>query len=173
MTIFEKLIKVKGFVFDVDGVLTNGHVLVNENGEQWRTFHIRDGFALSYAIEQGYPVAAISGGQSEGVRTRLSYLGINEVYLGIQDKVSIMKTWVEKHQLTMQDILFMGDDLPDAGCLKVVGFPACPHDAAEEIKAICTLITSKKGGEGAVREMIEKTLRVQNKWGCELQTPNG
>ncbi len=173
MSVFEHYKNVKGFVFDVDGVLTDGRVLVNELGEQWRAFDIKDGYALRYLVENHFPVAVISGGRSEGVRKRMAYLGIEDVFLGAHDKMALMKQWALSRDLKLEDLLFMGDDLPDAECLEAVGLPTCPADAAEEIKSIAKVISSKKGGQGAARELIEHILKVQGKWGSFLNSANG
>jgi len=164
MTIFEKFKKIKAFVFDVDGVLTNGEVLVTESGEQLRSFYIKDGYALQLAVKQGYPIAVITGGNSKGVNIRLTGLGIKDVFMNVADKVSVLNRWVEEQGLNSEEVLYMGDDVPDLELMKGACFPACPADAIEDIKAIAEYISPSVGGRGAVRDVIEKVMRLQNTW---------
>jgi len=164
MEILEKFKKIKAFIFDVDGVLTNGEILVTENGEQLRTFYIKDGYALQLAVKQNYPIAVITGGKSQGVKLRLQGLGINDVFINISDKISTLNNWIQKQGLTNDEVLFMGDDIPDLAAMQSVGFAVCPADATEDIKAISLYISPYNGGRGAVRDVLEKALRLQNKW---------
>lgn len=164
MTIFEKFKKIKAFVFDVDGVLTNGEVLVTESGEQLRSFYIKDGYALQLAVKQGYPIAVITGGNSKGVNIRLTGLGIKDVFMNVADKVSVLNRWVEEQGLNSEEVLYMGDDVPDLELMKGACFPACPADAIEDIKVIAEYISPSVGGRGAVRDVIEKVMRLQNTW---------
>ena len=160
----EKLHRIKAFIFDVDGVLTDGIVHVTESGDQLRQFNIKDGYALQLAIKRGYKIAIISGGRSEGVRLRLMGLGITDIFLGIDSKVKVYNGFVSNHQLQAEDILYMGDDIPDLAVMKLVGLAVCPADAVEEIKAISTYISPRNGGKGCVRDVIEKVLKIQHKW---------
>ena len=161
----QKLHNISCFVLDVDGVLTDGSLLLLPSGEQVRTMNIRDGYALHLAVRKGYRVIVISGGKSEAVKTRLLGLGIEDVFLGIEDKVGKLKEVMNAYTLTGKNILYMGDDLPDLNAMKICGIAACPADAAPEIKQISIYISDKKGGEGAVRDVIEQTMRLQDKWG--------
>ena len=160
----DKLKLIKAFIFDVDGVLTDGIVHVTETGEQLRQFNIKDGYALQLAVKRGYKVAVITGGRSEGVKLRLRGLGITDIFMKVDSKIEVYKQLISDHQLTAEDILYMGDDIPDLHVMKLAGLPVCPSDAAEEIKAISTYISSKNGGRGCVRDVIEKVLKIQNKW---------
>lgn len=162
--IFDNLKKVKAFVLDVDGVLTDGRVLVNEIGQQLRTFNIKDGYVMQLAIKRGYPIIIITGGKSIGVEKRLEGLGIQDIYSGISNKIEKLTSVLVSHNLTFDDILYMGDDMPDFECMQLAGLAACPADAVEEIKEICHYISPKMGGEGAVRDVIEKVLKIQGKW---------
>jgi 3-deoxy-D-manno-octulosonate 8-phosphate phosphatase (KDO 8-P phosphatase) len=162
--LFDKLKRVKAFVLDVDGVLTNGEVLVTEQGEQLRSFSIRDGYALQLAVKKGFPIAVITGGRSEGVRLRLKGLGITDVFMEVQNKMLCFNKWLNEQQFQVGDVLYMGDDIPDLTIMSQVGMAACPNDAVEEIKAVSHYISSKEGGKGAVRDVIEKVLKLQNKW---------
>lgn len=156
--------KVKAFFFDVDGVMTDGKVLVTTEGEQLRTFSIKDGWAINHAVKMGYDVVIISKGNNEGVRKRLEYLGVKEINLGVKDKVEIFESYIAKGSYGYEDILYMGDDMPDYDLLKLVGFPTCPSDAVTDIKTICKYISTHKGGDGAVRDVLEKVMKAQKKW---------
>lgn len=155
---------IRSFIFDVDGVMTDGKIHVLANGEQIRSFSVKDGWAIVKAIKEGYHIAIISSGNYEGVRTRLEYLGVKEIHLGVKNKIDFLEELREKHNLGYEEILYMGDDIPDLPILSKVGLPCCPADAANDVFSVCRYISSIKGGEGCVREVIEKTLRVQDKW---------
>jgi 3-deoxy-D-manno-octulosonate 8-phosphate phosphatase (KDO 8-P phosphatase) len=160
----QRLNRVRTFVFDVDGVLTNGLLLVMPDGEFLRTMNIRDGYAMQLAIKKGYRIAIISGGHSSGVPIRLKRLGIEEVHMGVPDKLSVFKELVARHKLDPSDILYMGDDLPDLEVLKLVGVPCCPADAATEIRAASCYISPVGGGSGCVRDVIEQAMRLHGTW---------
>ncbi|WP_281299208.1 KdsC family phosphatase [Flavobacterium limnophilum] len=152
------------FVFDVDGVLTDSSVFVTSEGEILRTMNIRDGYAMKAAVESGYNVCIISGGSNEGVRVRLRNLGITDIHLGCPDKVETFMEYVELYDINPEQVLYMGDDIPDFHVMKLVGLPTCPQDASPEIKVISKYISHKNGGKGAVREVIEQVMKVQGKW---------
>jgi len=152
------------FIFDVDGVLTDSSVHITSTGEMLRVMNIRDGFAMKAAIESGYNVCVISGGSNEGVRIRLRNLGITDIHLATPDKVETFKEYTELYTIKPEEVLYMGDDIPDYHVMKLVGLPACPQDASSEIKAISKYISHKNGGKGAVREVIEQVMKVQGKW---------
>ena len=152
------------FVFDVDGVLTDGSVFVNTTGEMLRTMNIRDGYALKAAVDNGYNVCIISGGSNEGVRVRLRNLGITDIHLGTPDKVATFDEYTDVYSILPEQVLYMGDDIPDYHVMQLVGLPTCPQDACPEIKAISKYISHKNGGQGAVRDEIEQGMKVQGKW---------
>lgn len=152
------------FIFDVDGVLTDGSVFVTNEGEMLRTMNIRDGFALKAAVESGYNVCIISGGSNEGVRIRLKNLGITDIHLGSPDKVKTFAAYSELNSINAEQVLYMGDDIPDYHVMQLVGLPACPQDASPEIKTISRYISHVNGGKGAARDVIEQVMRVQGKW---------
>jgi 3-deoxy-D-manno-octulosonate 8-phosphate phosphatase (KDO 8-P phosphatase) len=152
------------FIFDVDGVLTDGSVFVNTNGEMLRTMNIRDGYAMKTAVDNGYNVCIISGGSNEGVRLRLRNLGITDIHLGTPDKVETFDEYIDIYQIDPEQVLYMGDDIPDYHVMKIVGLPTCPQDACPEIKGISKYISHKNGGKGAVRDVIEQVMKVQGKW---------
>lgn len=155
---------IKAFVFDIDGVLTPGDVLVTEEGHQLRRVNIKDGYALQHAVKQGYSIAIISGGKSEGMRKRFEGLGIPFIYLGQQHKESAFQDFLNKTGLLPENIAYMGDDMPDLPLLKVVGLPCCPQDAAVDVKEIAAYISPVAGGQGCVRELIERVMKIQNTW---------
>lgn len=159
-----KLTRVKAFIFDVDGVLTDGSVILMPDGEQVRTMNIKDGYALEKASQLGYKIAIISGGKQEIIRKRMAGLGVTDVYLGIRDKLDTFKEYIEIHNISPDEILYMGDDMPDYEVMQRVGVPTCPNDSSPEIKAISIYVSPQNGGKGAVRDVIEQVLRVQGKW---------
>ncbi|SNR34452.1 3-deoxy-D-manno-octulosonate 8-phosphate phosphatase (KDO 8-P phosphatase) [Lutibacter agarilyticus] len=152
------------FMFDVDGVLTNGLVHISSTGELTRLMNTKDGYALKSAIDAGYNICIISGGQNEGVRSRLVGLGITDIYLGAHDKIIQFNKYVKEKNLTPEEILYMGDDIPDYPVMKLVGLATCPKDAVAEIQNASHYISHKKGGLGCVRDVIEQVLKVQGKW---------
>ena len=160
----EKLNHIKTFIFDVDGVLTDGKILLHPSGEQMRNMNVKDGMAIREAIKKGFLVAIISGGKSQGLIERFKHLKINDVYLGCDDKKDALSDLIQIHELDLQSILYMGDDINDREVMKEVGLSSCPQDAVPEIKAISDYISHKNGGQGCVRDVIEQTLKVQEKW---------
>ena len=160
----EKLKYIRAILLDVDGVLTNGNLLLTESGEQLRQFNIKDGYALQLAVKRGIKIAALSGARSNGVEHRLRGLGIQDVFLGLDSKVEVYQNYLAQNNLTSEEVLFMGDDMPDLQVMTMVGLAVCPADAVEEIKAISHYISPKNGGEGCVRDIVEKVLKIQNLW---------
>ena len=159
----ETLHPIRCFVFDVDGVLTDNKVVVMPN-ELHRIMNIRDGFALKEAVDNGYHVIIISGGKSESVRSRLSNLGIKDIYLGVTDKTVQLDEVKKLYGLKTSEILYMGDDIPDYYVMQQVGVPTCPGDAVHEIREISTYVSPFNGGEGCVRDVIEQTMKLHGKW---------
>ena len=164
MNVLEDFQHITTFVFDVDGVLTDGSVLLLEDGLQARRMNIKDGLALQMAIKNKYRVVIVSGGASEPVIHRLQYLGVEEVHLGLLDKLKFMEGFMEMHNLKWSEILFMADDLPDLPLLEKVGMPCCPADSAIEVKKISKYISTLNGGFGCVRDVIEKVLKLNDHW---------
>lgn len=160
----EKIKHIKAFILDVDGVLTDGTILVTETGEQLRKFSIKDGYALQLAVKRGYYVAAISGGRSQGIQMRLNGLGITDVFLGLDSKIDTYQNFLKSKNLLPEQVLYIGDDIPDLPVINMAGIAACPADAVEEIKAVCDYISPKKGGDGCVRDLIEKVLKIRGDW---------
>lgn len=152
------------FIFDVDGVLTDGNVHVAQDGSLLRDMSIRDGYAIKAAIENGYQVCIISGGSNEGVRIRLQNLGVKEIYMSVPNKVTVFKEIIAKYNLNPENILYMGDDIPDYHIMHEVGLPTCPQDAVPEIKRVAKYISHVNGGKGAARDVIEQVMKTQQKW---------
>jgi 3-deoxy-D-manno-octulosonate 8-phosphate phosphatase (KDO 8-P phosphatase) len=164
MNILQQFKNIKALVFDVDGVLTDGSLIVLPNNVMARTMNVKDGYALQLAVKKGYKVAIISGGNSAEVIERLALLGVQDVYMNVSNKVAALEQFIEKHQLNKNDILFMGDDMPDADVMQAVGLACCPADAVDEIKAISIYISPFNGGKGCARDVIEKVLKLNNDW---------
>ncbi len=162
-----KLKDITTFIFDVDGVLTDGSVFITDTGEQSRAFNIKDGYAMQLAVKCGYNVCAISGSRSKTAIHRLNSLGITDVYIGAHVKADKLKIYMEEKHIIPGNVLYMGDDIPDLGAMKIAGLPVCPADAAEEIKAVSLYVSPLGGGKGCARDVIEKVLKVQDKWMSE------
>jgi 3-deoxy-D-manno-octulosonate 8-phosphate phosphatase (KDO 8-P phosphatase) len=164
MSYLKKLHDIRCFVFDVDGVLTDGKILALASGEQARSFLVKDGYGIERALLAGYHVAIISGGNQEGVQKRLEFLKIKHIHLGVKDKVPVLHELCAQLNITLQNVLYMGDDLPDYDAMKVAGLPCCPADAVQEIKAISEYVSDRDGGQGCVRDVIERVMKVQGTW---------
>ena len=160
----EHLQHITTFIFDIDGVLTDGTVTVTTDGELLRKMSVKDGYALKTAVDLGYHICIISGGSNEGVRLRLEGLGIKDIYLGTHNKVVQLNEYLNKYSIQPEHVLYMGDDLPDYQVMQQVGLPCCPQDAVPEIKNISKYVSHKNGGFGAARDVIEQVLKVQEKW---------
>jgi 3-deoxy-D-manno-octulosonate 8-phosphate phosphatase (KDO 8-P phosphatase) len=159
--------KITTFIFDVDGVLTDGTLLIMENGLQARRMHVRDGLALQMAMRHGYKVKIISGGNSPEVQERLNKLGVTDISMSVLDKKKFIADYINAHDLDKETVLFMGDDLPDIPAMGLVGLPCCPADAVNEVKEMVRYISPLKGGSACVRDVIEKVLKLNDKWGID------
>lgn len=158
------LSKIKGLAFDVDGVLSSSSVSLHPNGEPMRRVNIKDGYALQLAVKHGYHVAIITGGNTKSVRLRFEGLGIPDVYMGTAVKLPILNEWMKKYNLKPEEVMFMGDDIPDYEAMKSVGLPVAPADAASDILGIAKYISPYNGGEGCGRDIIEQVMRAQGEW---------
>ena len=156
--------KIKAFAFDVDGVFTDGSVLTYINGDLLRTYNAKDGYAIRYAAEKGYPIAIITGGSSETIKTRFNQLMVTDIYLRSFHKLPDFEDFCYKYDLSPEEVLFMGDDIPDIPIMEKCGLAACPTDAVAEVKNAATFISPYKGGGGCVRDIIEQVLKVHGKW---------
>lgn len=163
MSYKEKLAQITTFIFDVDGVLTDGNVFLLKN-EIVRVLNSRDGYALQHARKQGYNIFVITGGSSEEVAKRLLDLGVTEVKLKSSNKIKVYEELLKKYGFSDAEVLYMGDDIPDYKVLQRVGLSTCPQNAAVEVKQICDYQSPYDGGKYCVRDVIEQTLRVQKKW---------
>lgn len=165
MSNYKLLLKqIKAFAFDVDGVFTDGQVYLFPGEEFVRAVNIKDGYAVQHSVKMGFPIAIISGGNSKEVYKRFQKLGITDIYLQASSKWEKYEDFRMKYGLEHHEILYMGDDLPDFEIMQRVGFPACPQDAADEIREISKYISDKGGGQGCVRDVIEQVLRIHDKW---------
>lgn len=158
------LTKIRAIAFDVDGVLSKETITLHPNGEPMRTVNIKDGYAIQLAVKMGLHIAIITGGKTEAVRKRYEGLGIEDVYLGCAVKIKTYNEFLFKYNLTQEEVLYMGDDIPDYEVMKRCGCPCCPANAAPEIKSISTYISHLNGGDGCCRDVIEQVLKAQNKW---------
>ena len=165
MTNYKELLSpVNTFMFDYDGVLSDGSIITLDDGEAYRTTSVKDGYALQLARKKGYRIAIISGAKADCMLHRLNALNITDVFLGIENKLETFRTYLEEHSLKPENVLFMGDDIPDYEVMLAAGVATCPADAAEEIKNISRYISHFNGGKGCVRDVIEQVLKVQGKW---------
>ncbi|APY00527.1 KdsC family phosphatase [Lacinutrix venerupis] len=160
----EHLSNINTFIFDVDGVLTDGSLTITANGDMLRTMNVKDGYALKQALNKGYNLCIISGGINEGVKKRLENLGIKDVFLGAHNKIEQFNIYIKDKNIKPENVLYMGDDIPDIPVLELVGLATCPQDAVQEVKQLSKYISHKKGGKGCVRDVIEQVLKVNNDW---------
>ena len=164
MNILQLFKPIKTFIFDVDGVLAIDTMIVMPDGELVRSMNSKDGYALQLAVKKGYHVVIISGGNSEAVKQRLVKLGVKEVFLGVHNKQEKLKTYAQEHSLSFDEMLYMGDDIPDYVAMQLVSLPCCPADAVPEIKQISKYISPFTGGYGCGRDVIEKVLKLNGHW---------
>ena len=160
------LSKIKAFVFDVDGVLTDGGLLADLHGEFYRTFDSKDGFGLRMAMMHGYRLGIITGGRSESIKMRFLACGFKQedIYLWSRDKMEEFSDFCKRHGLSAEEVMYFGDDIPDIPVMKACGCGVAPADAVEDVKEIADLISTRPGGKGCVRDLIEQVLKVQGKW---------
>lgn len=164
----QKFASITTFVFDVDGVLTDSSILLLENGEQVRKMNIKDGYALQLAIKRGYRVLVISGGDSDAVKMRLEKLGVKDVFMKVSDKSSIWMKYLQEFDINKEQVLFMGDDMPDYELMQLAGLSCTPSDAVPDIRQMAAYVSPFKGGEGCVRDVIEKVLKLRGDWSRDL-----
>ncbi|HNW74725.1 MAG: HAD-IIIA family hydrolase [Bacteroidales bacterium] len=160
----EFLKNIKAFVFDYDGVLSDGYVTTTNDGEVFRTTSVKDGYALQLARKKGYRIAVISGARSEAMIHRMKALHITDVFMGVDNKLEVFNKYLKDNGLNSEQVLYMGDDIPDYEVMKEAGIATCPADAAEEIKAVSIYISHHNGGKGCVRDVIEQVMKVQDQW---------
>lgn len=167
MNILKNFKNISTFVFDMDGVLTDGSLLILNDTEWLRKMDIKDGYAMHVAANNGYRMIVISGSTSEAAKYRLDHLGVKDIFMGVANKKELLQKYIAEHSLTAEEILYMGDDIPDYGCMDIVGLSCCPADAVNEIKQIVKYISPFNGGHGCVRDVIEKVLKLHGKWKTE------
>lgn len=160
----QKLRKITTLLFDMDGVFTDGIVWLMPDGEQVRTANVKDGYVIQLAVKKGFRVAVFTGGSSDAVRRRFEGLGVQDVFLGCNDKLKVYQSYMEQHGFQHEEAMYMADDIVDIPVLKQVGVSTCPADAAEEVRALCDYVSHKPGGKGCVRDIVEQTLKVQGLW---------
>lgn len=167
MHIFSQLKKVTIFIFDMDGVLTDGQLLLTENNMWLRSMNIKDGYALQAAVKAGYQVMVLSGSNSEPVSLRLQKLGLVHIFMSVKNKKEFLLDFLLKNNIANEEILYMGDDMPDMECMKMAGVAACPLDAVPDIRAIAAYISPLAGGKGCVRDVIEKVMKLNGDWNAD------
>ncbi|MEX0288979.1 MAG: KdsC family phosphatase [Flavobacteriaceae bacterium] len=160
----EYLQHITTFVFDVDGVLTDGTLLITTQGEMLRKMNVKDGYAIKTALKKGYNICIITGGTNEGVRVRLKGLGITDIYLGAHHKEEPLQEYLDIYNIAPKNVIYMGDDMPDIPPMKMVGLASCPQNAVQEVKAVCDYVSHKNGGDGCARDIIEQVLKVRGDW---------
>lgn len=160
----EDIARVRVLVFDVDGVLTDGDIIVTPEGDFLRKYHAKDGFALSLALRKGYKIAIITGGWGQCLTLRLKMLGIEHTYLNCLQKLNALRDLMQKLDAGPDEILYMGDDIPDLEPMMHVGMPVCPSDAASEVIRASRYVSHYKGGEGCVRDVVEQVMRARGDW---------
>ncbi|MFA6923332.1 MAG: HAD hydrolase family protein [Bacteroidales bacterium] len=162
---YRKLLEyINTFVFDVDGVLASSYVSTLPDGEQIRTMNAKDGYAIQLAVKNEYNVCIISGAKADSIKKRFERIGVKDIFMGTGNKCEVLDKYMKNKNLERRNILYMGDDIPDYKAMQMAGLPACPSDAANEIKLISLYISEVKGGDGCVRDIIEQVLKIQGKW---------
>ncbi|MEO6289988.1 MAG: HAD hydrolase family protein [Ginsengibacter sp.] len=172
MNVLSNFRQIKTFIFDMDGVLTDGTLLVNQKNKWLRKMNIKDGYALQLAIKNGFRIVVISGSDAPPVTERLNELGITDVFMKVTDKKSMLINYLSENGLSASETLYMGDDIPDYECMLMAGFPCCPADAVVEIKKISSYISPLGGGYGCVRDVIEKVMKLNNSWPLHTSVPS-
>ena len=165
----EDIARTEAFVFDVDGVMTDGGIVPTVDGDFIRRYNAKDGYALAYAIKMGYRVCVISGGRGRTLENRLKMLGIKEYHLDCMDKITTLRDYFRREGIDAANVIYMGDDIPDLECMREVGIPVCPADAATEVVEACRYVSQFAGGAGAVRDIIEQVLRARGDWARDSQ----
>lgn len=167
-SIYYDLKKIKGIAFDVDGVLSTSTIPLSEQGEPLRMISTKDGYALQLAVKRGLNLAIITGGKTFGIKKRFESLGITDIYMGANQKLPVLEEWMKKHNLKPDEVIFVGDDIPDIPALEAVGLPCCPSDAAPEVINICSYISRIAGGYGVGRDILEQVLKAKGIWMSDM-----
>lgn len=166
----EDIAKTKAFILDVDGVMTDGGIMPIEGGMDFiRKYNAKDGYAIAYAVRRGYKVCVITGGHGNLLRSRMERLGVTKLYLNCMDKIAAMQEFFAEYDVDPATTIYMGDDIPDLECMRLVGIPVCPADAAMEVIEASRYVSEFNGGHGAVRDIVEQVMRAQDKWAKNLK----
>lgn len=165
----EDVARVEAFVFDVDGVMTDGGIIPTPEGDFIRRYNAKDGYAIAYALREGFKVCVISGGRGKMLENRLTMLGVTKMYLNCMNKVEALEEFLAENDLDRQSVIYMGDDVPDLECMMRVGIPVCPADAAMEVVEASRYVSEYNGGHGAVRDIVEQVLRAKGCWAKNLK----
>lgn len=160
----EDIARIEAMIFDVDGVMTDGRIIPTAEGDFIRCYNCKDGYALAYAIRHGYRVCVITGGYGKILERRLRMLGMQDFYIDCMDKISTLREYMKKYNLNPENVLYMGDDIPDLECMREVGMPVCPADSAPEVIECSRYVSEFEGGRGAVRDIVEQVLRARGDW---------
>lgn len=160
----EDIARIEAMIFDVDGVMTDGRIIPTAEGDFIRCYNCKDGYALAYAIRHGYRVCVITGGYGKILERRLQMLGVKDYYIDCMDKISTLRQYIQKYNLNPENVLYMGDDIPDLECMQAIGMPVCPADSAPEVIECSRYISEFEGGRGAVRDIVEQVLRARGDW---------
>ncbi len=169
----EDIAKTEAFVFDVDGVMTDGGIIPTADGDFLRRFNAKDGYAIAYAIKMGYKICIISGGRGALLERRLRMLGVTHIHLDCMDKIAVMNDFFAQEGIAAENVIYMGDDIPDLECMRAVGIPVCPADAASEVVEASRYVSEFNGGYGAVRDIVEQVLRAHGKWAIDSHGVTG
>ena len=165
----EDIARVEAMIFDVDGVMTDGGIIPTADGDFIRRYNAKDGYAMASALREGLKICIISGGRGEMLRRRLEMLGVTRMYLNCMDKTAALNEFLADNNINPENVIYMGDDIPDLECMRMVGIPVCPADAAMEVVEASRYISEFNGGHGAVRDIIEQVMRAQDKWAKNLK----
>ena len=165
----EDIALVEAIVLDVDDVMTDGGIIPTPDGDFIRRYSAKDGYAIASALREGMKICVISGGRGRMLENRLTMLGVTKIYLNCMDKVVAMHEFFAEHNINPENVIYMGDDIPDLECMRLVGIPVCPADACMEVVEASRYVSEFNGGHGAVRDIIEQVMRAQNKWAKNLK----
>ena len=165
----EDIARVEAIVLDVDGVMTDGGIIPTPDGDFIRRYNAKDGYAIASAIREGIKVCIISGGRGRMLENRLQILGVTRYYLNCMDKVATIREFATDYGIDLENVVYMGDDIPDLECMRIVGVPVCPSDAAMEVVEASRYISEYNGGHGAVRDIIEQVMRAKGLWAKYLK----
>lgn len=169
----EDIARTEALIFDVDGVMTDGGIIPLADGDFMRKYNAKDGYAIAYAVRMGYKIGIITGGRGESLRRRLNMLGLTKVYMDCMDKIGALREFCTEQEVRPEQVIYMGDDIPDLECMRAVGIPVCPSDAAAEVIEASRYVSEFAGGQGCVRDIVEQVLRARGDWALDSRGVNG